>query len=67
MTRKKYKILGMHCSSCAIIIEGDLDDAGIKSSSCNYARQELEVEFDETIFSEENIIEIVVKNGYRVE
>ncbi len=48
MTKKKFKITGMHCTSCAMNIDGELEDTeGVKESSTNYAKQETEVEFDE--------------------
>ena len=33
----------MDCASCALLIEGELEDAGIKAK-CSYAKQTLEVE-----------------------
>ena len=65
MTKKSYKVLGMHCSSCPLIIESDLEDAGIKSS-CSYARGTLDVEYDESLVSDEKIIEVVRASGYQL-
>ena len=46
--KKKLKIEGMHCASCAMNIDFDLEDLdGVKSSNTNYAKSETEVEFDE--------------------
>ena len=48
MTEKKFKVTDMHCSSCAMSIDFDLEDlAGIKSAKTSYAKQESEIEFDE--------------------
>ncbi len=45
---KKLKIHGMHCSSCAINIDLDLEDlAGIISVKTSYAKQECIVTFDQ--------------------
>jgi len=64
-TRLKFKITGMHCTSCAMSIDGDLEDTeGIKQSRTNYAKQEAEVEFDDEKTSPKKIIEIVKKTGY---
>jgi len=41
-TKKIYKIKGMHCPSCAMLIEGELEDREIKGV-CNYAKQTVEV------------------------
>lgn len=53
----------MHCTSCAMVIESDLMDAGVKAK-CSYAREVLEVEFDEVLLTEGTIEEIVKKSGY---
>ena len=65
MTKKTYKVEGMHCTSCALMIESDLEDAGIKAT-CSYAKQTLEAEFDEKKFSEKNIVDVVKKAGYTI-
>lgn len=63
MTKKKYKIIGMHCTSCAMLIEGELEDIGVVARA-SYAKQELEVEYDEKKVKEEQIIKAVKKVGY---
>jgi copper chaperone CopZ len=63
MTKKIYKIEGMHCTSCALVIESDLEDAGVKAR-CSYAKQTLEAEFDEKKISEKSIAEVVKNAGY---
>ena len=64
MTRKKtYKVNGMHCVSCAMLIEGELEDRGVKAS-CNYARSEVAVEYDSGKLEEKEIHEAVKALGY---
>lgn len=67
MVKKTYKLKGMHCPSCALVIESDLEDAGIKGS-CSYAREVLEVELDEASMVNEKIEgkikEVVQTSGY---
>lgn len=64
----KLKIDGMHCSSCALNIDFDLEDLdGIKSANTNYAKQESEVEFDEEKLDVEKIIDTIRKTGYESE
>lgn len=58
----KYKISGMHCASCASMIELDLEDAGIKSK-CSYAKEELVVEVPH---NPKKVIDIIKKSGYNV-
>lgn len=63
MTKKQYKVVGMHCASCAAVIEADLEDAGV-NASCSYAKQTLDVEFDDTKVKEEKIHSIIQESGY---
>lgn len=61
----KFKIDGMHCTSCAINIDFDLEDLeGVQSAKTNYAKEETEVEFDEKICSLEKITETISNTGY---
>lgn len=65
MAKKKFRIIGMHCTSCALLIDSDLEDVdGVVVSSTSYARQVTEVEFEEEKVTEERILEIIRKNGY---
>jgi Cu+-exporting ATPase len=65
MTTKTFKVDGMHCTSCALMIESDLEDAGVKAT-CNYAKETLEVEFDEKKIKVEKIKQIIATSGYSV-
>lgn len=67
MTQKiALSIRGMHCTSCAMNIDGELEDTeGVKSAATNYARQQTEVEFEEDKITQEEIIEIIKKLGYK--
>lgn len=68
VVKKKLKIIGMHCTSCSMNIDFDLEDIkGIKSARTNYAKEESEVEFDEEIVSIDEIIKSVKKTGYKAE
>ena len=65
--KKIFKISGMHCASCATIIDLDLEDLkGIESAKTNYAKSELSVEYDEELVSEKEIVESIKKSGYSV-
>lgn len=65
MTKKKFKICDMHCTSCAMAIDFDLEDVpGIKSSRTSYAKSECEVEFEEEKVNDQKIIELIKKSGY---
>ncbi len=52
----------MHCTSCAMNIDGELEDTnGIKKSKTNYAKQQTEVTFDQDKVSVKNIISVIRK------
>lgn len=64
----KLKINGMHCGSCAMLIDGDLEELeGVKSSMTNYYSQECEVEVETGRIEISRIIETVKKTGYKAE
>jgi copper chaperone CopZ len=65
MTKKRFQIQGMHCASCAMLIDGALEDLpGVKSASASYARQVVDVEYDESKVSEKAILTAVADAGY---
>lgn len=65
MVKKKFKIKGMHCSSCAMLIDGDLEELeGVKISKTSYAKEETEVEFDQDKVEVTLIVETIEKSGY---
>lgn len=63
----KLKINGMHCGSCAMNIDGELEDMGVKEAKTSYAKSETEVVFDEEKISPQSIIEVIKKLGYTAE
>lgn len=61
----KLKINGMHCSSCAMNIDFDLEDLeGVKSARTNYAKSISEVEFDADKISEDDVVKQIRETGY---
>ena len=65
MKKKIFIIEGMHCSSCAMTIDFDLEDIqGISKAVTSYAKQETVVEFDEAVVTEELIVQQIKKTGY---
>ena len=66
MVKKTYRVEGMHCSNCAMNIEGIEDDLpGIKQISASYQKGKMVVEFDEAKVSEVQILAEVKKRGYQ--
>lgn len=65
MKKIKLKIDGMHCPSCAMNIDMDLEDLDrVKDVRTNYAKGITEIEFDEEKQSVNEIISIIKKTGY---
>lgn len=66
MKKLKFKISGMHCTSCSMLIDGDVEDLdGVKSSNTNFAKSETEVEFDEGLVEPETIQKTIDNTGYK--
>ncbi len=66
MVKKVLGIEGMHCTSCALLIDEELEElAGIRRSKTSYARQQAEVEYDEKKVDEGKIIATITKVGYK--
>lgn len=64
--KKKFKIDGMHCTSCALNIDMDLENLeGVNCSKTSYAKQFTEVEFDEEKITSKKIAEVIEKLGYK--
>ncbi len=59
------KIIGMHCTACAMNIDGELEDsAGVISANTNYAKAQTKIKFNNSIISLEQIKAIIKKAGY---
>ena len=68
MTKKVLKIIGMHCVSCAMSIDFDLEEVeGVKKSQTSYASQVCEVEFDERKTKIEYLFKSIEKTGYKAQ
>lgn len=64
----KLKITGMHCVSCAMNIDFDLEDVeGVISSKTSYAKGITEVEFDDKKLTIDVIKKAIEETGYRGE
>ncbi|MFA6106168.1 MAG: heavy metal translocating P-type ATPase [Patescibacteria group bacterium] len=65
MKTLKLDVSGMHCASCAAIIERSLKKtAGVKNASVNLASEKATVIFDEKKLDAELIIKAIEKAGY---
>src|SRR3989344_5914708 len=65
MNTKTYKIKGMHCASCASIIEKTFKKVdGVDIAEANYGNESVKVSFDETKTSPENLSQKIEPLGY---
>lgn len=68
MTKAIYNIRGMHCASCATVIESNLKKAvGVNSASVNYAMEKAYLDYDSEKIDETGILKIIEGSGYRAE
>src|SRR3989339_1434114 len=65
MINKTYKIRGMHCASCAGIIERTFKKTeGVSSAEVNYGNETARVSFDETKINQESLSKKIEPLGY---
>ena len=61
------QIISMHCASCAMNIDFELEEVeGIKKASTNYAKQKTVVTFDPDLVKLGKIIEVFKSLKYEV-
>lgn len=66
-TRRTLRIAGMHCSSCAMAIDLELEDLpGVAEARTSYARATTEVTFDPARVNLDTIIATIGDAGYTV-
>lgn len=66
--KTKFKITGMHCVSCAMNIDGELEDTtGVKEASTSFAKAQTEVQFDSDKLNHKDLVTIIKKAGYEAE
>lgn len=61
------KLSGLHCSSCSLNIDGELEELnGVISSNTSYAKQESVIAYDPTLVKPDSFVKIIEKLGYKV-
>lgn len=66
-TTLELQIDGMHCTSCSMNIDGELEDnPGVLSASTSYAKGKTVVEYDASVTSKEKVSEVIEGLGYKV-
>ena len=68
MTKKIFKVIGMHCNSCSRLIEDGLKEKpGVERVSASYADERVDVYFNEDKISEQEIKDKIIELGYEIE
>lgn len=63
--KKILKIKGMHCTSCAKMIEMELEDK-VNKIQASYEKANAEIDFNENKITEKEIKQIITGLGYKV-
>ena len=63
---KTYKVTGMHCASCEMLIKESLEDAGVKVLDISAKKNMVKVDFDDKKINEIKIKTIIEGEGYKV-
>lgn len=62
-----FKIEGMHCTSCAMTIDGELEDTqGVVSAETSYAQAKTVVTFDASRVTKLQLKQIIESQNYSV-
>lgn len=66
MTKTSFPIIGMHCASCARLIERELQHSpGIAAAAVNYGSEQASVDYDSSVTTPAKLGSIVASLGYR--
>lgn len=65
-TKESFPIIGMHCASCARLIERSLSKTpGVHNATVNYGSEQASVEYDSSVCKTEDLEKAVEKTGYK--
>ncbi|MDD5464365.1 MAG: heavy metal translocating P-type ATPase [Candidatus Moranbacteria bacterium] len=68
MKRITLSLSGMHCASCAMLIERTLSKTpGVQKATVNFSAEKVLIDFDENITDSKKLIAAIVKGGYGAE
>jgi len=67
-TTVKLTVTGMKCGGCEGTIKDKLNaTAGVKSVEVSHSEDAVSVEFDETVTSEDDLMDVIEASGFTVE
>lgn len=62
-----FKIEGMHCTSCAMNIDGELEDTeGVISATTNYAKSKTVISYDPSKVTQDKLKQVIESLEYSV-
>lgn len=65
MAKQVFNVRGMHCSACVMTLEGLEDElTGIRSLKVSLHKQRAEIDYDESVISEDAIRRAFEREGY---
>lgn len=68
MSNATFKITGMHCSSCSMLVTMNLEDLpGVSSVDCDHATGKTVVQFDDSLSTIASLRSAITDAGYDVE
>ena len=64
-TEKTFKIEGMHCTSCAMTIDWEIEDVeGVKAADTSYAKATTTVRLEKDTVPDEAILAAIKRAGF---
>lgn len=65
MRKIVLNLTGMHCTACSLLIDTVLEELpGVKKSKTSYADQKVEVEFDPSQVTTQQMVSTIQSEGY---
>ncbi|MFY9797905.1 MAG: heavy-metal-associated domain-containing protein [Candidatus Nitrosopolaris sp.] len=65
--RALFKVVGMYCTSCKLIVEKQLkDEIAVKSINIDYMTDSVIIDFDPSLITKEEIKNRLEKSGYNL-
>ena len=62
----EFRVEGMHCKSCEMLINDALEDLGVKKSKADKDNGTVRVHFNEDEISKMKIRQVIQDEGYKV-
>ncbi len=67
MTKKNFKVKGMHCESCVLLIERTLKkQKGVAEAVVNLTTEFASVQYDPALIEEKSLVKAIESKGYKV-